>query len=142
MFALDITRRDNKSMNKCITSLLTEEGGIIDNDVAKRKAKVMSSTPHPIVDDDCRIAFKRLPLSSHRLRIETGRWARIPSNERLCQCGGGVQTEKHVLCDCDLVSDIRHAYGNQVVIFNDFMSTEKSKLKLMMVKQILKFYGN
>ncbi len=43
------------------------------------------------------IATTRLRLSSHRLRIETGRWSRIPREERLCSCGENVQTESHVL---------------------------------------------
>ena len=44
------------------------------------------------VDDYLRTAFR---TSSHRLKIETGRWARIPRERRMCQCGEGVQTEEH-----------------------------------------------
>jgi hypothetical protein len=45
-----------------------------------------------------RIAFTRLRLSSHNLRIETGRWSRIERERRLCTCGE-IQTEEHVsLC--------------------------------------------
>ena len=92
------------------------------------------------VDDDLRTAFTRLRLSSHRLRIETGRWSRIDRAERLCQCGLDVQSEQHVLSDCDLVSDIRRSYGFQSIEWREFMVTEKTEQQLLMVKQILKFY--
>ena len=49
-------------------------------------------------------------LSSHKLRIETGRWSRIPREERLCPCLNGVQTEKHVLLHCEHTQDIRNKH--------------------------------
>ena len=33
------------------------------------------------------IAFSRIRTSSHSLRIETGRWARLPRKLRTCPCG-------------------------------------------------------
>ena len=93
-----------------------------------------------IVDDDLRIAFSRLRLSSHRLRIETGRWARMPQEQRLCQCGVAVQTERHVLVECTLVREIRLSYGHEFVDFNEFLSSPKSKQQLAMVLNIFKFY--
>ena len=39
------------------------------------------------IPEYARIAITRLRLSSHRLRIETGRWSRLPKEERLCSCG-------------------------------------------------------
>ena len=54
-----------------------------------------------------RIAYTRMRLGSHHLKVETGRWARIPRENRLCQCGKGVQDEKHVLIDCPLSEHIR-----------------------------------
>ncbi len=53
----------------------------------------------PIVPECHRIAFSRLRLVSHNLRIETGRWARLPREQRLCQCAS-VQTEGHIIVDC------------------------------------------
>ena len=60
------------------------------------------------IPEHTRVAFSRMRLSSHRLRIETidiiynmmsmietGRWARIPRDQRLCGCGE-VQDEGHV----------------------------------------------
>ena len=43
-------------------------------------------------------------LGSHRLPIETGRWRRIPRNERLCGVCGVLGDEKHFLFECNVVS--------------------------------------
>ena len=160
MFTLDLTERENVSMHRYLSGVLGEEGDIVENDIRLRKERIQSSqrtrattycqmnpelAVHPIyssndaVDDDFRTAFTRFRLSSHRLKIETGRWARIPQERRLCQCGA-VQTEKHVLCECVLVRDIRLSYGNDTVDFDEFLSTPKSKQQLVMVKKILDFY--
>jgi hypothetical protein len=48
-----------------------------------------------------RIAFTRFRLCSHYLRYETGRWARIAPENRICPCGS-VQTDVHVLLRCEL----------------------------------------
>ena len=58
-----------------------------------------------------RISFSRLRLSSHRLAIETGRWTRPPTprEDRLCSCGG-VQTEEHIITECEVTENIRKGY--------------------------------
>ena len=163
MFSLKITAQDNPHTNKYIKELLDEPVDMIERDLSKIKARISASkrikavtycvhnpdlSIHPvytadtasIVDDDLRTAFTRLRLSSHRLKIETGRWARIDPENRLCQCGEDVQTEKHVLCDCTLTDGIRQAYGGENIDFNEFMTTPKSKQQLAMVKKILDFY--
>ena len=48
------------------------------------------------IPDSLRISFTRLRLSSHRLRIELGRWSNTPRDARLCNCGS-VQDEEHIL---------------------------------------------
>ncbi len=58
------------------------------------------------ITDYLRTEFSRFRLSSHRLKIETGRWARLPPEERLCLCGK-VQDEEHVLLECVLTEHIR-----------------------------------
>ena len=162
MFALKITERDNKELNRCISEILANNDPLM-HDNAKRKESILSSTRtktityreinptltvHPIYkstdnhDDDFRTAFTRLRLSSHRLRIETGRWTRTPRDERVCQCGEGVQTEKHVICDCVLVTNIRESFNSSEIDFEDFMTSEKSKQQLAMVMNILSFYEN
>ena len=59
----------------------------------------------PVIPDFLRITFTRFRLSSHRLRIEVGRWSRTPHDERICSCGTGIQDELH-LFQCPLVRDL------------------------------------
>ena len=54
---------------------------------------------HPDVIEYKRITFTRLRLIAHNLKIETGRWSRIPRENRLCICDQ-IQTEEHILCHC------------------------------------------
>ena len=56
-----------------------------------------------------RTVFMRLRLSAHSLRTETGRWALIPRENRLCGCGA-VQTEAHVLTLYPVSADLRSLY--------------------------------
>lgn len=58
-----------------------------------------------------RVAFSRLRLSSHHLRVETGRWARLPREQRLCSCQlQCVQDEEHVILSCPLSANMRVQY--------------------------------
>ena len=160
IFALSLTERENVSMHRYISGVLEESGDIVENDVMARKERIQASprtramtyrqmnpelVVHPmyhskdVVEDDLRMAFTRFRLSSHRLKIETGRWARIPRERRLCQCGA-IQSEKHVLCDCTLVDDIRTSYGEATVDFDEFVSAPKSKQQLTMIMRILNYY--
>lgn len=56
-----------------------------------------------------RKVFTRLRLSSHNLKIETGRWRipPIPIDQRLCQCGAAPQSESHIIESCILSHHIR-----------------------------------
>ena len=74
-------------------------------------------TVHPVytckefIPDYKRMAFTRLRLMSHNLRIETGRWSRIPRDHRVCLCNNtNVQNEHHVLLDCSLTIHCREKY--------------------------------
>ena len=62
-----------------------------------------------LIPEHYRIAYTRLRLSSHHLRIETGRWSRMPRERRLCQCGS-VQDEIHVVLHCPLLQNIRDGF--------------------------------
>ena len=75
----------------------------------------------PYIPEHLRIAFTRVCLSSHRLRIDTGRWARIPRVRRLCDCGA-VQAEEHVLVRCPLTETPRCRYG-KAVTFPDIIDS-------------------
>ena len=72
--------------------------------------------------DYLRITFTRFRLSSHRLRIEVGRWSRTPRDQRLCFCGTGVQDEFH-LFQCPRVRDLmitpNKTYSSPSDVFQD-----------------------
>ena len=56
-----------------------------------------------------RVNFTRFRLSSHNLKIETGRWSRIPREDRLCECGE-IQDELHVTLHCPQTNAIREKF--------------------------------
>ena len=90
-----------------------------------------------IVEDNLRIAFTRLRLCSHRLRSETGRWNRVPADQRFCShCdNAAIQNEEHLL-QCPATLPIREKYG----VERDLSSllTDPSKADLICLKQCLK----
>ena len=50
------------------------------------------------IPDYLRVSFTRLRLMSHNLKIETGRWSRLPREARVCTCNS-VQYKMNVtLC--------------------------------------------
>ena len=53
--------------------------------------------------------MSRLIVSSHSLRVETGRWARpvTPRNERKCHVCNKLEDEYHMILECALYNDIR-----------------------------------
>ena len=87
--------------------------------------------------DYLRINFTRFRTSSHRLRIETGRWSRIPHEQRLCECGEGVQNEQHIMT-CPLLNDIRRRYDLSAdMTFDEFIRSEKSKSDLSALHEMM-----
>ncbi len=51
-----------------------------------------------VVTEYQRMVYTRFRLSAHNLRIETGRWSRVPRGARVCDCAhGGIQDELHVI---------------------------------------------
>ena len=83
-----------------------------------------SLSKHPVytylgIPEADRIAFTRLRLSSHYLRIETGRWSRLERNSRKCICGA-VQTEEHVVISCPETESLRQEYS--MLTFTDISS--------------------
>ena len=67
-------------------------------------------TANKYIEERKRIAFTRLRLSSHRLKVETGRWSRIERENRLCECGS-IQDESHVLFHCRSTDAVREKYS-------------------------------
>ena len=94
-----------------------------------------------MIDDELRIAFTRLRLSSHRLRIETGRWLKPPTarDQRLCECGS-VQTELHVIAECPLVHHLRIKYDLSNIDFHKFISDEKSASDLRFIRDVFYYF--
>ena len=160
MHVLRLVIANNSKMSAYIDSLkLNTSHDFIEVDRCDRIERIRSSSRtkcatystinpsfeiHPIyhqgveaVDDYLRIAFTRFRTSSHRLKIETGRWSRIPRERRLCQCGEGVQTEEHILVGCNMTKGIREKYGEGNVCFGSFMKDKKSKAQLCMLHEIL-----
>ncbi|MPC54350.1 hypothetical protein E2C01_048261 [Portunus trituberculatus] len=63
------------------------------------------------IPDYTRMAFTRIRLMSHDLKIETGRWSRIPRDLRVCPCDGQTtQTEHQVLVEYALTRQTRQKY--------------------------------
>ena len=58
-----------------------------------------------------RIRYTRLRVSSHNLKIETGRWCRIPKAQRMCDCLKDIQTEEHVVLFCEKTREVRCKYN-------------------------------
>ena len=71
------------------------------------------------VDERERLVFTRFRLSSHHLKIETGRWARIEVEKRVCDCGLGIQDELHVLLKCAKTEEVRGRFGISVGDYNN-----------------------
>ena len=60
-----------------------------------------------------RIALTKLRVSSHRLEIEMGRWARperIEFDDRKCKLCNKLEDEFHFVLECPLYDDIRKKY--------------------------------
>ena len=68
-------------------------------------------TSQEYIDERERLSFTRFRLGSHHLKIETGRWARIEAENRVCNCGGGIQDEHHVLFTCQKTESERRKFG-------------------------------
>ena len=90
------------------------------------------------IDELYRLAFTRLRLSSHNLRIETGRWARLPRERRLCQCGC-VQVERHVVEQCPLTERFRSFHTTEV-IFPDSLVNAKTPRDFRLIYDIMSVY--
>ena len=74
-----------------------------------------------------RIAATHFRLSAHRLKVEAGRWSRIPRDERKRPCSDAVQDENHVVFICPFSKYLREkyevdSYGTLDPLFNDIMA--------------------
>ena len=143
-------------------SNLSNQGDFITDQARKMYDKISSSTQtklvlyntlnpfalvHPVytcksdfVPEFQRIAFTRMRLSSHNLKIETGRWSRLLREQRLCKCGL-VQDERHVLTECDLTKTIRDDLGCPI-IFPDCLQGNTDKKIFKYIHDITKYFDD
>ena len=143
-------------------SNLSNQGDFITDQARKMYDKISSSTQtklvlyntlkpfalvHPVytcksdfVPEFQRIAFTRMRLSSHNLKIETGRWSRLLREQRLCKCGL-VQDERHVLTECDLTKTIRDDLGCPI-IFPDCLQGNTDKKIFKYIYDITKYFDD
>ena len=58
----------------------------------------------------------RFRISSHQLRIETGRYEKMPRDERICYfcTGSKIEDENHFLLDCKAYSQIRDTFFSKL----------------------------
>ena len=153
-FVVNLTEKENPKMWLEIQRLVsimdhvkhgTEELRLsVTSNVGSKFCTYRSLNPllsiHPLyytseyIPDSLRISFSRLRLSSHKLRIEIGRWSKTPRHERLCGCGA-IQDEKHILT-CPDNEQIMQRYGytdDDITHLFDDMSNRK----LLMLKELL-----
>ena len=154
MHILKQTQLENHVMWRYIESIM-HGGDFISEEIANIKGSVTSAANeksklctyrllnpqleiHPLyvkcaeyIPDYLRIDFTRFRLSSHKLRVETGRWNSIPREQRICNCGEGVQDEFHIFC-CRGVSHILTSYGKQYTSpIELFSETKMNDLKML-----------
>ena len=115
--------------SKCITYVTMNPDFVVHN----------VYSPQSDVPEFARVAFTRLRLSAHNLRIETGRWARIPRDQRLCQCGE-VQTEEHVICHCVLSAHVRNHFDHLNFTFPYFFFSDNLLDVAMCTHEIVSLY--
>ena len=103
--------------------------------------------PSPIktyTPERLRLAFTRLRVSSHNLKVETGRWARLPRESRLCPCGSGdVQDEFHAICQCRFTSNIRSMFPHIVFTsIKEFFASKHTRDISKICEMVLKALDN
>ena len=95
------------------------------------------------IPDYQRVSFSRIRLISHSLKIETGRWSRIPRERRVCQCDNTqLQTEAHALISCSLTRNISQNYSMLNLTNINSLLSEKSHIRHLCtyIHQVLNFY--
>ena len=104
---------ETKFKNDYISRIQEAEMRDVDSKLGTYNS-VNPSLSKPIYDKimECeRIMITRYRTGSHNLRIERDRF--LPNSkreDRLCLCGLGIQTIKHVILECHLLDNIRTKY--------------------------------
>ena len=95
-------------------------------------------TTEEYIPDYQRTSYTRLRVMSHSLKVETGRWSRIPADQRVCPCDGvSVQDEEHVLVACPRTQHLRQQHPRL-----DFTSAAVLLNERVHVKDLCSFVHN
>lgn len=67
-----------------------------------------------VADRPRRMRLAQLRTGSHWLRVETGRWHKLPREERVCShCNSGaVEDAEHMVFDCSHYAGVRQQFGD------------------------------
>ena len=102
----------------------------VDDPVQLLTSSAIYSVSGIIPEYKC-IALTRMHLSSHYLYTVTGRWARLPREDRMCVCGDSIQSEEDVLTQCPLTLACREncpAASGQVPV-SDILNPNEEHLE-------------
>jgi hypothetical protein len=81
-----------------------------------------------------RSAFAKFRCGTAPLRIETGRYERLPVNERLCPfCNDKVESEFHTVMECFMYEDIRVDLFEKVSVKNPHFHTMTTMEKFIFI---------
>ena len=75
-----------------------------------RRMLIGKHQPRCLLVDCNRIAYTRLLTSSHRLRVETGRWEKprpTPRHQRICYICKKLDDEYHFVLECQALQNLR-----------------------------------
>ena len=114
------TRLKDISSQEIVSALEENQGKLIFLKQAKQNHN-FESYLH-INNFENRRAITKLRTSSHKLEIETGRWNKIPRDQRVCKkcILNKIEDENHLLFECQM-------YGTER---KEFYDTIKSKIKV------------
>ena len=132
--AIELCRTADTASYRRIQELLHDESDVVEEDKSRRMESLRVSASskrvtytrlnpeleqHKLYKNNAlmehkRIEFTRYRLSSHNLKVETGRWGRVERENRVCSCNvGGIQDEDHALLRCGFTNDLRQRYQIQ-----------------------------
>ena len=87
-----------------------------------------------------RIHITLFRSGSHNLFIETGRFSfpRVPRELRICSCGSGIQTLRHVLMECPIVAQKSISFNITFTSMSEFLTWSKLHDYLLIISKVLK----
>ena len=141
--ALELNRSVDTKTYRRINELLGDTTNLINRDIEARKRLLQQSLAtkcalyckiNPELESPSlyksynvkefqRVQVTRYRLSSHNLKVETGRWSRLNRENRTCSCeNGGIQDEEHVTSVCGLTTELREKYRISNIQLPDLFS--------------------